>query len=194
MIIGIDLDDVVVNFIDTFMKMSYDKFGRPSLGTKPIDWEWSNVELSQVEIGSLWKDISDSENFWEKLPIDPGASMLSMHKLKNIADLVFITARNNTKGNPTQYQCAKWLDFNFGLSYPTVIVDKNKGPIAAALKLDYFIDDRPKNCWEIQDAVPTCKVFLKDACHNLNFNLGYRPLPRVRDFDTFANLVYEENS
>ena len=190
--IGIDLDDVTANFIDVFMKMSYEKFGRPALGTKPIDWEWSNAELSREEIGSLWVDVSNSLNFWENLPRDPGASVIGMHKLKHIADLFFITARAETKGESTQFQSARWLDYNFALTYPTVIVDKNKGPIAAALGLNYFVDDRPKNCLEIKEAVPECEVFLKRACHNLDY-AAPEWMKVVDSFDEFAEILYRRH-
>jgi len=188
--IGIDLDDVLADFISEFAEIAYDIYGRPQPETKPVDWEWSNFGLSKEEQGVVWDRIINTFNFWEKLMVEPGADRISMVRLlQDGHDLVFITARAKTSGYTVQEQSARWLNKNFGISYPTVIVDTNKGPLAAALKLDYFVDDRPKNCWEIQDAVPTCKVFLKNSSHNVNQDLGYRPLERVKDFNEFVNKV-----
>jgi 5'(3')-deoxyribonucleotidase len=186
--IGIDLDDVLADFISMFTAVANAKFGRPELGTKPVDWAWSNFGLSKEEQEEVWGAICSAPNFWERLAVENGASYSSMEKLRSRkdVDLVFITARAVTAGNSVQEQSCRWLLNNFGVPFPTVIVDTNKGPLAAALKLDYFIDDRPKNCWEIQDAVPTCKVFLKNSSHNVNQDLGYRPLERIEDFDAFV--------
>jgi hypothetical protein len=71
-------------------------------------------------------------------------------------------------------------------------VGYEKGPLAAALKYDYFIDDRPKNCLDIQKAVPTCKVYLKNSSHNLSFDAEAAGLTRVRDFDEFAIIILKE--
>lgn len=190
--IGIDLDDVLVDFIKTFTELASDMFGIDR-NLRPVDWEWSNYGLSREHQDAVWKKISGIYNFWETLYREEGASFFSMKKLAKDKDieLFFITARKPTLGRSVQHQCARWLDAMFSLQYPTVIVDSNKGPIAAALKLDYFIDDRPKNCLEIMEAVPSCEVYLKNATHNLSYNAPEN-LPRVTCFNEFVNKVLGE--
>ena len=90
-----------------------------------------------------------------------------------------------------QHQAAAWLSLELGLEYPTVIEEVNKGPLAAALHMDYFIDDRPKNCLEILSAVPTCLVYLKESSHNANYKAP-KSITRVKDFNTFAEEVLRE--
>lgn len=187
--IGIDLDDVLADFISEFAEIAHDIYGRPQPEVKPVDWEWSNFGLSKEEQGKVWERIVGTFNFWEKLSVEPGAMRISMTRLtEDNHDLVFITARAKTAGYTVQEQSARWLNRCFGLSYPTVIVDNNKGPIAAALQLDYFVDDRPKNCIEIKNAVPDCKVFLKNSSHNVAYE-NPEWMPRVANFDEFVNLV-----
>jgi 5'(3')-deoxyribonucleotidase len=192
--VGIDLDDVLADFISEFTEVAHEMYGRPEIGTQPMDWEWSNFGLSKEEQGKVWDRITRTWNFWEKLAVEPGADRISMTRLlEDGHDLVFITARAKTAGRTVQEQACRWLDHNFDLEYPTVIVEKDKGPLAAALKLDYFIDDRPKNCIEIQDAVPTCKVFLKNSSHNVGYDSTpgkfFVPFIRVKDFNEFVNKV-----
>lgn len=189
--IGIDLDDVLVNFIKTYTQYAHEMFGTPA-DILPVDWEWSNYGLTKEQNSAIWERIKNVHDFWYTLGAAEGVDGKLLRELSVKADLVFITARIPTAGHTVQWQSSAWLhDFLF-LRFPTVIVDSNKGPIAAALKLDYFIDDRPKNCLEIQDAVPGCTVYLKDSSHNLSYSSAYRPLSRVQDFNTFAKIVLEE--
>jgi uncharacterized HAD superfamily protein len=106
-------------------------------------------------------------------------------------DLIFITARAHTKGYSVQQQSAAWLALEFGLKWPTVVEEEHKGPIAAALHLDYFIDDRPQNCLEIMKAVPGCKCFLKTLPHNKDYEAP-KNMPRVDTFNEFAEIVFKE--
>ena len=187
--IGSDLDDVLCDFISEFTDIAHDLFGIDR-SIRPNDWEWSNYAITEEQKTEVWKEIVGTFNFWEHLNPEAGASARSMLylRLRENVDLIFITARVKTAGDTVQRQSANWLNRKFGLSYPTVIVDTNKGPIAAALKLDYFVDDRPKNCLEIMQAVPGCKVFLKNSSHNLSYQAPPE-LERVRDFDDFVRRV-----
>ena len=187
--IGIDLDDVLCDFISEFTEIGHQLY-EIDRNLRPVDWEWSNYHLTKEQNDGIWKKIISTPNFWESLYLAEGASYNDMQKLASIPsiDLVFITARAATLGDSVQLQSAVWLHHNLGLAYPTVIVDNNKGPIAAALKLGYFIDDRPKNCLEIMQAVPGCKVFLKNSSHNLSYQAPPE-LERVRDFDEFVRRV-----
>jgi 5'(3')-deoxyribonucleotidase len=192
-VIGIDLDDVLANFMDRYLDFARVRFGRPELGTAPIDWEWSNVLPSKEEQALVWSDALALPDFWETLDRDPGASFESLQALDKMFTLYFPTARVETKtGMPVRKQSAKWLIEKFGVQYPTVIVAYEKGPMATALKYDYFVDDRPKNCLDIQKALPNCKVFLKSASHNLLYDAVANGLIRVASFDEFAKIVLEE--
>lgn len=188
--IGIDLDDVLVDFISEYIRISNSMYGVPALDAQPIDWEWSNFPLTKEQHGKIWDKIKNTRNFWLNLDRAKGVTSQNMRALAKLHDLVFITARVPSKGFSVQQQSAAWLSLNLGLKYPTVIEESNKGPIAAALHLDYFVDDRPKNCLEIKAAVPSCKCFLKESSHNLSFQAP-DDLVRVRDFNEFAKIVLE---
>ena len=84
----------------------------------------------------------------------------------------------------------------FGITFPTVIVSNEKGPLANALKYDYFVDDRPKNVYEVKSARPECKVFLADSSHNQDSETTLKcaslQIERIAGFNEFAKLVLEE--
>jgi 5'(3')-deoxyribonucleotidase len=187
-VVGVDLDDVLCNFTDAYALVCNKLFGRPDVGCQPIDWEWSNYHLTNEEKDAAWVVVKNTMNFWTTLAVEAGASPSMLQALDNKHTLVFITARVGSRGFAVQHQAALWLREKMGIEFPTVIVEYNKGPVASALKLDYFIDDRPKNCIEIQKAVPTCKVYLKDSSHNQQEN----NFVRVKDFNEFASIVLED--
>jgi uncharacterized HAD superfamily protein len=187
--IGIDLDDVVADFMSVFSKICYRLFGKPEPGLLPVDWEWSNFHLTNDQIEIAWKEAKRTYNFWEFLPIEEGVDGKLLWDMENEHNVFFITARVPSNGASIKDQSCSWLRDNIGIDYPVVFVTYNKGPLAAALQLDYFIDDRPKNVLEIKKAVPTCRVFLKDSSHNQAFNDP--DIPRIKDLNEFMKIVKE---
>jgi 5'(3')-deoxyribonucleotidase len=190
-IVGCDLDDVLANFIGRFMEIAHRLYGVDE-NLRPTSWEWDDVNMTEEMVNGVWKEIFATENFWCHVGTEPGASMERLRRLDKHCKLYFPTARAFVPGYDVGWQSSWWLVNNFGLRFPTVIVSNEKGPLAAALKYDYFIDDRPKNCLEVKAARPECKVFLKTSTHNLKFDLSDRGILRIENFDAFADLVLKE--
>lgn len=187
-VVGCDLDDVLADFIKKFMEVAAKKYGvDPNL--RPTSWEWDNVEMTADMVNGTWSEILDTPDWWETLDVEAGADATQLHRVNNKTRLIFPTARAICKGRGVEVQSARWLYESFDLMWPTVIVANDKGPLAAALKYDYFLDDRPKNCVEVKQASPKTKVFLKDATHNQGVILP--EIPRVQNFNEFARIVLE---
>ena len=64
--------------------------------------------------------------------------------------------------------------------------------LAQALKYDYFIDDRPKNCLAVQAASPNTKIYLNYASHNWDFDAEKHGMTRVANVNEFAKIVLSE--
>ena len=187
-IIGIDLDDCLADSISAFTRLANKKFGRPALGAQPCDWEWSNFGLSREEQKSIWDDIKEIPNFWVDLERESGFTPCRLWSMDRDHDVYFPTARVNTKGHNARKQSSEWIYNWTNIRYPSVITAYEKGPMARALKYDYFLDDRPKNCQDIHDALPNCKVYLKDSSHNQAF-VCPEWLIRIQDFNEFEKIV-----
>ena len=187
--IGIDVDDVLADFISKHRELCREMFGKPATDVIPCDWAMSNYGLTKEEMDAVWQRIHDTEDFWETLKKKDGVDPCDVAMLDMEHDLYFITSRAMCIGESLTHQTAYWIKKHLWVPLPTVIVTSNKGPIAAALGLDYFIDDRPKNCVEVKDAVPACTVFVKDAGHNQDFN--DERIERVESFNEFAGKVFE---
>jgi hypothetical protein len=99
----------------------------------------------------LWRHIASIDNFWETLKeIEPG----SIARLAAIAtdrrwETIFLTKRPGSAGSTSQVQTQRWLESK-GFRLPSVyVVQGSRGRIAAALALDFVIDDTPENCLDV---------------------------------------------
>lgn len=189
MIIGVDVDDVLADFIAGFTLLAHTRYGVP-LDTRPVDWSWNNYGLSTSQIDNLWYEIYGTHEFWTGCEKAEGTSLVKQAWLSD--RLYFVTARKDCKGRPADVQTAEWLLGNYDVEYPTVICSVNKGPIAAALGFEAFIDDRPKNCEEVLAAVPTCHVYLKKSHHNASYTPP-KGITRVDNFDRFYTAIQDLN-
>ena len=63
--------------------------------------------------------------------------------------MFFITQRPQTAGGTVQRQTHRWL-VDHGFPTPSVIpLSGGRGRAAAALRLDYLVDDTPQNCVDV---------------------------------------------
>jgi hypothetical protein len=100
---------------------------------------------------TLWRKIGETDNFWESLDeIEQGSiARLAMLTRERRWEVIFITQRPDSAGDPTQVQTQRWLA-RHGFDFPSVYVIRgSRGKVAAALHLDVVIDDRPENCLDV---------------------------------------------
>lgn len=96
----------------------------------------------------VWREIRLSEDFWRTLdPIEPGViRRLHDESVRHRWETFFLTKRPATAGESVQRQSQRWL-VGQGFSLPAVIVHGgSRGRLAAALELDYLVDDTVENC------------------------------------------------
>jgi hypothetical protein len=191
--IAFDLDGVLANFTGDLAHRAYEMYRKPEILEPPTDWYCKNWNLTWEEISAVLAEQGQVENFWTGLSVLPDVNRDLVRRVAGQNRVFFPTARAFAPGASVQAQSACWLRINFGIMYPTVIVDDNKGPLAAALKYDYFIDDRPKNCVDIANVLPDCKVFLRDSSHNQGFDNNVCGITRINSVNDFCKIILEEN-
>jgi len=109
------------------------------------------LQLTAREQRRLWRHVETIENFWETLAeIEPGAvARLAAAATERRWEVLFLTKRPASAGATAQTQTQRWLEAN-GFARPSVyVVQGSRGRIAAALALDFVVDDRPENCLDI---------------------------------------------
>jgi 5'(3')-deoxyribonucleotidase len=99
----------------------------------------------------VWQAIESTPDFWTTLkPIDASA-IARLYALTGAHnwEVFFITQRPQTAGGTVQRQTHKWL-VDHGFPTPSVIpLSGGRGRAAAALRLDYLVDDTPQNCVDV---------------------------------------------
>ncbi len=99
----------------------------------------------------LWQHVEGIENFWESLrELEPGmTARLHALAVQRQWEVIFLTKRPATAGATAQRQTQRWLEAK-GFALPSVyVVQGSRGRIAAALDLDFVVDDRPENCLDV---------------------------------------------
>ena len=109
------------------------------------------LQMTARQQRRLWRHVETIENFWETLAeIEPGAvARLAAIAIERRWEVLFLTKRPESAGATAQMQTQRWLEAR-GFSLPSVyVVQGSRGRIAAALGLDFVVDDRPENCLDI---------------------------------------------
>ena len=113
----------------------------------------------------VWRAIEATPDFWTTLkPLEQGAiARLYELTLELNWEVFFITQRPATAGATVQLQTQRWL-IEHGFPTPSVIpLSGARGKCAAALHLDYLIDDTPQNCVDVLSESSTRSILLVDA-------------------------------
>lgn len=159
--VGFDMDGVLADFAGAFREVEKRLFGAVST----VVADAPEVEARQDEAAArhgvaietrrrrdaIWKAIRETRDFWTTLkPHDPRA-VRRIHDLmiRHGLEVVFITQRPSTVGQTVQRQTQFWLRQQ-GFDLPSVLViGGSRGAAAAAVRLDYHVDDSPQNCLDI---------------------------------------------
>ena len=163
--IGFDMDGVLADFAAAYHEIEARLFGPipPSPADDPED---ETIELPAAgEIrrrnNGVWDVIRATPDFWTTLrPMDPTAvPRIHAMMMRHGWEVFFITQRPATEGDTVQRQTQRWL-VEQGFDLPSVLViPGSRGAAAAALRLDYHVDDSPTNCVDVKSE-STAKTIL----------------------------------
>ncbi len=185
--VGLDVDGCISDFTGSARKLCKQLFnGRPDDALVQTSWAFDSLGITPEEENKLWRRIDTIPNWWlDHKPMDNTDLLPQLCEKHRV---IFITNRKDGTGWPIEDQTKVWLKRNFGLNNTNVIISDKKGPVAHGLKLDYFLDDRPKNVQEVFDASTlnwAPSVYLLDA----TYNQEHRGIPRVKSLNDFIRTV-----
>lgn len=175
-VIGFDVDGVVAEFVRPYIKLlnSLSDLQLPDASYDyPTTWDFAErAGVEARDIKEAWRQITTTSFFANLLPMNGARSVLRTLKCLEHEghNVYFITAR---PGPEAKVQTEAWLDV-WGFSRATVLIAAEKGPLAKALKLDYFVDDKPENCLDVYHAIPTCAVYMNDQPYNREGPAGFK--------------------
>jgi len=151
---GIDLDEVIFNFVDPYFVFLSKKYGRKIVRTDLID-DWSAEGCGLVPQGTGEENILEfgNQGGFVFLDLMPGAKD-GLFSLSNKHSIVFITARPKEFRADTIYTLKR---IGYG-DIPLYFADhtSTKGMIIADLHIDYLIDDNPYYINDARRFAPQC--------------------------------------
>lgn len=190
--IGIDLDDVVFEFVRYLLEYLEKKFKIRMEFNEIISYKFSDVlDFSDDKVlNIIEKMILDSRNLEYKLCIG------AVENIKRIAknnEIFFITSRVYIDGTEESLQKI-FLDIDYKIffsSNPYVKSQgKNKGEICKELGIDYMIEDSYEYVLKCLDNGINC--FLINKPWNINSGDDER-IKRVNSWDEILNLLEKKN-
>jgi phosphoglycolate phosphatase-like HAD superfamily hydrolase len=166
--IGFDMDGVLADFASAYHAVEDRLFGAASPHQRPGDPEKAAVDdngepldraageerraMTRRERDQVWRAIHDTPDFWMSLAeTETGiVKRLQETSLRLRWEVFFITKRPATLGDTVQRQTQRWLAAH-GFDLPSVlVVPGSRGAAAAALTLDYHVDDSAQNAVDVQ--------------------------------------------
>lgn len=175
-VIGVDVDGVLADFNQSYRNMLIATSGKDLFKgeTDPPCWNYAPAYgYTQEEDTAAWSNITKSYCFWRNLSALKHAGdflwALAASHLVPVPDksrVYFITSR---PGLDVKGQTERWLHA-LGVPNPTVLIVGNhfdKGPVASALSLTHFVDDKPENCLAVRATRHNaCTVFCPPYRYN----------------------------
>jgi hypothetical protein len=185
--IGFDMDGVVADFAAAYYHYESRLFGPVVKATRAGDPETESSDNREVtgdpvhtsegtrkishpselrrRRDVVWQAIEDTPDFWTTLePMEPGAvAQIHALMLRHRWEVFFITQRPATRGDTVQRQTQRWL-VEHGFDLPSVLViPGSRGSAAGALRLDYHVDDSPRNCIDVKSQSGARPQLIVDA-------------------------------
>jgi hypothetical protein len=199
--IGFDMDGVLADFASAFHAVEARLFpDAPGLPAPQPESEVASGSPEQPDAkprGSdnphemrrrreaIWSVIRSTPDFWTTIqPTEEGA-VRRVHELmlQHRWDVFFITQRPATRGDTVQRQTQRWLVAQ-GFDLPSVLViSGSRGAAAAALRLDYHVDDSPQNCLDVMSSAGARAVLISsdtDQMVTTARNLQIAIMPSIR--------------
>ncbi|MDQ3068782.1 MAG: hypothetical protein M3R55_03515 [Acidobacteriota bacterium] len=158
--VGLDMDGVLADFRAAFELVARS----PEITAAGGDPSRSRAEaLSNSEVKQVWARIQNTPNWWTTVTAFEPAQILRLYQMARKArwEVVFMTKRPMTTGEPVQFQTQHWLE-RHGFHYPAVVtVPGSRGELSNALKLDLIVDDQLYNCLDVVTGSHTKALLLQ---------------------------------
>ena len=171
--VAFDLDGVLADFAGAYDRIADGLFpnrrrhGAPRVEAAPVDGQLFDASAAgeagrgvppapggpqrratRRQQRAVWKRIESTPDFWRTLdPVDPDAVRNLQERASRLGwETFFVTQRPPTPGDTVQRQTQRWL-VEQGFALPSVVVHSgSRGRLAAALELDFLVDDTVEHC------------------------------------------------
>lgn len=197
MSIMIDIDGVLADFVFGFtslarvIDMSYERM--------PITHTWDHrswgFDMPKSTQDKCWDMIKKNNDEWwgglQNLLTEPEKREL-YYINRNVAHVYFVTGRRG--GELVADVTATWIEMNYGIQHPSVIVTEKKGEFARLCKVTHAIDDKLENAWAVHWMAdrPQVRSYIITRRYNdlqTDLEIGAKKVIRVKTPMTFFKEV-----
>jgi uncharacterized HAD superfamily protein len=183
MVVGLDIDGVIADFVTPFLKLLELRHGcgpiDPASITDPNFQQ--HPFLTRELIFECMEAVSYDAEFWQVMT--PLLSARQWRRLEQIAcehELVFVTHRWVRDTYDIHKVTCDWLR-RHGLSKPVVhFTQEKKSGLINKLGIELFVDDRHENCEDVATET-RASVFMPHRPYNRAFD--HPRVRRIHDFD-----------
>jgi uncharacterized HAD superfamily protein len=186
MMVGLDINGVLADFVSAFLRVLEERTRSGPIDPQSyVDPKFSeHPELSREIVSECIVKVSNDPKFWEQLhPLPPTDQSKILDGLSRQEKLIFVTRRYecDNYNNIHQVTC-DWLR-KYGVSNPVVnFTQTYKSELIGKLNVDLFVDDRHENCRDIAENTEAV-VLMPHRSYNQFFNH-----PRVQRIQHLSEL------
>ncbi|HZN44518.1 MAG TPA: hypothetical protein VFB56_04280 [Nitrospiraceae bacterium] len=189
MMIGLDIDGVLADFVSPFLRVLEARAGSGRIDPETyVDLSFSaHPELSKEIVTECILKVSNDPGFWEQLnPLPTVEQWKVLDGLSRQEKLIFVTHRYECDNYSIHQVTCAWLR-KHGVSNPVVYFTQNhKSELIGKLKVELFVDDRHENCRDVAENTDAV-VLMPHRPYNQTFK--HPRVHRIQDLDELLPFI-----
>jgi uncharacterized HAD superfamily protein len=186
MLVGLDVDGVVADFLDPFLRFVAKKTGCEPIAAETItDLSFKgHPVITEEALEASLAALSHERDFWPRLaPLLAPSEWEALESLSRKGRLVFITHRHPHDTYDIHQVTSDWLR-KHGIAKPVIhFTQEYKSALVESLGVELFVDDRHENCLDVAEKTQAA-VFMPHRLYNQSFIH-----PRVKRIRNFNELL-----
>ncbi len=189
MIVGLDIDGVVADFLSPFLRLVEKKTGNGPIPAESItDFNFKDHPfLSEKIVDECMVAVSHDPGFWQSLsPLLSTQQWQELDRLAGKEQLVFITHRYERENYDIHEVTCDWLK-RHGIGKPVVYcTQESKSKLVDHLGVSLFVDDRHENCQEVAEKT-RAMVMMPHRHYNQSF--VHPKVKRIQDLNELFSYL-----
>jgi uncharacterized HAD superfamily protein len=189
MILGLDIDGVVADFLSPFLQIVEKKIGNGPIPHESItNFNFKDHPfLSEKIVDECMVEVSYDPVFWQRLsPLLTREHWQELDRLSRKERLVFITHRYERETYDIHQVTRDWL-MRYGIEKPVVYcTQESKAKLVEYLGVGLFVDDRHENCQEVAEKT-RATVIMPHRHYNQGFS--HPKVTRIREFSEIFSYL-----
>ena len=185
MLVGLDIDGVVADFLGPFLRLIETKVGGAIQVDTITDLSFKgHPVITEEALEASLAALSHERDFWPRLaPLLAPSEWEALEALSRKGRLVFITHRHPHDTYDIHQVTSDWLR-KHGISKPVIHFTREyKSALVESLGVELFVDDRHENCQDVAEKTQAT-VFMPHRRYNQSFIH-----PRVKRIKNFNELL-----